>query len=125
MLDSGVDAHGSLTLKYSDFEVLISHSKVSDGYVPSDIQGETGSLLIEHISNCQSITRILRGKAPENLTIAQPENTMEYEARAFSERIHNRQYHHQGLVTSQIVSEIVTEARKIIGVVYPADSKFC
>ncbi|MET4695686.1 Gfo/Idh/MocA family protein [Endozoicomonas lisbonensis] len=121
LLDSGVDAHGSLTLSYDGFEVLVSHSKVSDGLTPSDIQGEAGSLLIEHISDCRKVTRIIRGEKPEDLTTDQPENTMEYEARVFAELIRNQQYQHPGLITTQIVSEIITDARKMISVVYPAD----
>ena len=81
------DAHGSLTLQYNGFDVLISHSKVSDGLTPSEIQGENGSLLIEHISDCRKVTRIMRGDAPEELTAPQVDNTMEYEARVFAERI--------------------------------------
>ncbi|UYM14829.1 Gfo/Idh/MocA family protein [Endozoicomonas euniceicola] len=121
LLESGVDAHGSLTLKYEGFEVLVSHSKVSDGLTPSDIQGEAGALLIEQISDCRTVTRIIRGEAPEKLGITQPENTLEYEAKAFAELIQNRQYQHPGLVATQIISEIMTDARKMIGVVYPAD----
>ncbi|MCW7551101.1 Gfo/Idh/MocA family oxidoreductase [Endozoicomonas gorgoniicola] len=121
LLESGVDAHGSLTLKYEGFEVLVSHSKVSDGLTPSDIQGEAGALLIEQISDCRTVTRIIRGEAPEKLGITQPENTLEYEAKAFAELIQNRQYQHPGLVTTQVISEIMTDARKMLGVVYPAD----
>ncbi|AMO57759.1 oxidoreductase [Endozoicomonas montiporae] len=121
LLDSGVDAHGSLTLKYDGFEVLISHSKVSEGLTPSEIQGESGSLLIDHISNCRRVTRQLRGGTSEELTVNQPDNTMEYEAKVFAELIKNRQYQHQGLTQSLIISEIMTAARKMMGVVYPAD----
>ena len=121
LLDSGVDAHGSLTLKYEGFEVLVSHSKVSDGLTPSDIQGEAGTLLIEHISDCRTVTRIIRGKTPERLGITQPENTLEYEAKAFAGLIRNRQFRHQDLETTLIVSEIMTTAREMMGVVYPAD----
>lgn len=113
---------GSLTLRYDGFEVMISHSKVSDGLIPSEIQGENGSLLIEHISDCRKLTRCIRGESQEELTVSQVENTMEYEARAFVERVRNRQFQHPGLETSKTVSQIITDARKMLGVVYPADA---
>ena len=121
MLDSGVDAHGSLTLKYGKFEVLITHSKVSDGFALSEIQGEEGALLIEHISNCEKITFIKKGASPKDLTLSQFENTMQYEASVFADLVDNNQVEHPGLERAKLVSNVLTEARKQIGVVFPAD----
>lgn len=50
LLESGVDAHGVAVLDYGDFSVTLQHSKVSDSVLPSEIQGEAGSLVIEKIS---------------------------------------------------------------------------
>ncbi len=47
LLESGVDAHGVVVLDYGDFSVTLQHSKVSDSVLPSEIQGEDGSLVIE------------------------------------------------------------------------------
>ena len=99
----------------------IQHRNRHSDSQAGDIQGEAGSLLIEHISDCRKVTRIIRGEKPEDLTTDQPENTMEYEARVFAELIRNQQFQHTGLMTTQIVSEIITNARKVLGVVYPAD----
>ena len=41
LLESGVDAHGVVVLDYGDFSVTLQHSKVSDSYCQSEIQGET------------------------------------------------------------------------------------
>lgn len=40
LLDTGVDAHGTVCLNYGDFDVTLSHSKVSDSAIPSEIQGK-------------------------------------------------------------------------------------
>ena len=50
LLDSGVDAQGTVVLSYGDFDVTLHHSKVSDSAIPSEIQGEDGALVIEKIS---------------------------------------------------------------------------
>ncbi len=47
LLDSGVDAQGTVVLSYGDFDVTLHHSKVSDSAIPSEIQGEDGTLVIE------------------------------------------------------------------------------
>ncbi len=60
LLASGVDAHGVVEMNYGDFDVTLLHSKVSDSALPSEIQGEAGSLVIEKLSECQRITFIPR-----------------------------------------------------------------
>ncbi|MGI9279848.1 MAG: Gfo/Idh/MocA family protein [Endozoicomonas sp.] len=121
LLASGVDAEGSLTLHYPDFEVLIAHSKVSDGHIPSEIQGEQGTLLIDFISECKGVTLMERGHPVKELTQEQAENTMEYEAAAFAKLIENREFNHPRLAKTREVSRIITEARKTLGVIFPAD----
>ncbi|WP_016584703.1 Gfo/Idh/MocA family protein, partial [Yersinia pestis] len=61
LLPSGVDAHGTVSLNYGDFDVIIIHSKVSQSDIPSEIQGEDGSLVIESISECLSVAFTPRG----------------------------------------------------------------
>ena len=125
LLDSGVDVHGSLTLNYDEFEVVISHSKVSNGFAPSEIQGENGSLLIENISDCDDVTLMKKESkqqiSKKILTVPQAINTMQYEAACFAELVEEQQINHKGLEQSLLTSKILTEARKMIGVVYPAD----
>ena len=121
LLASGVDAHGSLTLSYGDFEVLITHSKVSNSFTPSEIQGEKGAMLIEHISDCNKVTLAKKGEPLINITEQQLENTMHYEASVFADLIQNNQVEHSGLERARLVSEVLTEARKLVGVVFPAD----
>ena len=55
LLESGVDGHGSVIMDYGDFDVTLLHSKVSDSHIPSEIQGEEGSLVIEKLSESQRV----------------------------------------------------------------------
>lgn len=121
LLESGVDAHGSVLLDYGDFDVTLLHSKVSDSVLASEIQGEAGSLVIEKLSECQTVTLILRGEKPQNLTQAQHINTMLYEAKTFAQLIENQQVEHPALETSRITSALATEIRRQTGVKFPAD----
>lgn len=121
LLDSGVDAHGTLVLHYPDFDVTIAHSKVSDGFIASEIQGEQGTLLIDFISECHGVKLCRRGEPAVDLTVEQDENTMRYEAEEFARLLNAGAVTHEGLIRSQIVSAITTQARAIIGVRFPAD----
>lgn len=121
LLDSGVDGHGTLVLHYGDFDAVISHSKVSDSQLPSELQGEQGTLVIDAIAECNKVV-IYRKDEPEvTLSRFQAKNTMQYEAAAFARFIEEKTYDHSGLERSRIVHTVMTKAREMIGVRYPAD----
>ena len=121
LLESGVDAHGTVILSYPEHDVVISHSKVSDSNIPSEIQGEAGSMIIEHISECDHIVLKLRGEEAQTLSVPQVENTMTYEASIFAEQIKRGQLCQKAKARALGVSRISTEVRKQVGVVFPAD----
>ncbi|HEJ9056057.1 TPA: Gfo/Idh/MocA family oxidoreductase [Serratia fonticola] len=123
LLDTGVDAHGSVCLNYGDFDVVISHSKVSNSDIPSEIQGEEGTLVIEKISEAQGVVLTPRGENSQVLTQPQHINTMLYEAQVFAELVEKRQVEHEGLENSLIVASLLTEIRRQTGVVFLADGE--
>ena len=121
LLESGVDAHGTLILKYPGFETIIAHSKISDGHIPSEIQGEKGSLEIDFISECHGVILKTKREDPKVLTVPQAANTMMYEAEVFAKLITQNHWQHNELEKPRIVSDILTEARRQTAVVFPAD----
>lgn len=121
LLDSGVDAHGSVQMNYGDFDVNLLHSKVSDSHIPSEIQGEAGCLIIEKISECQRVMFVPRGGKPQDLTLPQHINTMLYEAETFAGLVAANEISHPGLETSRLTSALATEIRAQTGVKFPAD----
>ncbi|MFZ1874840.1 MAG: Gfo/Idh/MocA family oxidoreductase [Chania sp.] len=123
LLDTGVDAHGTVCLNYGDFDVTITHSKVSNSDIPSEIQGEDGTLMIEKISEYQKVVLTPRGANPQDLTQPQHINTMLYEAEAFAALVEKQQIEHLGLANSLIIARLLTEIRRQTGVVFPADGE--
>ena len=121
LLESGVDAHGVVVLNYGDFSVTLQHSKVSDSVLASEIQGESGSLVIEHISECQKVCFVPRGGKTQDLTTPQHINTMLYEAEAFAHLVESGEVDHPALAVSRITAKLQTEIRRQTGVVFPAD----
>jgi predicted dehydrogenase len=120
-LESGVDAHGVVVMDYGDFSVTLQHSKVSDSVLPSEIQGEAGSLVVEKISECQKVSFVPRGGKAQDLTLPQHINTMLYEADVFAQLVEDNQVNHPGLDVSRITAKLQTEIRRQTGVVFPAD----
>ncbi|UPR50296.1 Gfo/Idh/MocA family oxidoreductase [Vibrio cyclitrophicus] len=122
LLDSGVDAHGCAIFQYPEFDATLAHSKVSDSYAPSEIQGELGAIIIDHIAECTDVQIRFRDGTVENLTQAQSENSMSYEAQAFASCIAgDNTTQAQTQQRALTVAKLITEMRQQVGVVYPAD----
>jgi predicted dehydrogenase len=123
-LPSGVDGEGSLILSYDDMEGVILHSKISNSYVPCEIKGENGSMLIDKINNTEKVQIIYRDGSIEDLSVPQLKETMYYEAKEFIELIegNKRESEINSYSHSLQVIEIIEMARKQTGVIFPADN---
>lgn len=98
-----IDGAGSILCTYGshrDFPGLvveIAYSKISNDYMPSQIEGDFGTITIDSLSNPSKVTLALRGSAPsggdmeflppepivEELPITHVENNMIYELKDF------------------------------------------
>jgi predicted dehydrogenase len=123
LLESGVDGEGSLLLKYKDMDAVIMHAKITSSYLPSEIQGEDGTLVIDKINDPTKVEIRYRDGSIEDLTQPQVSNTMYYEAKEFIQLVKNGQLESvtNSHENSLICMEIMDEARKQMGLVYPAD----
>lgn len=121
LLASGVDGHGTILMNYGEFDVTIWHSKVSDSFIASEIQGEEGSLIIEHLSVGEKVVYKPRQGEAQNITLQQHDNTMYYEAKQFAKLCQQGSIEHIGLQYSQLSSALLTDIRQQTGVIFPAD----
>lgn len=125
LLESGVDGKGSLLLKYEDMDAVIMYSKITNSYVPSEIQGENGSIIIDKISGLTKIEIRYTDGRVEDITQPQSNETMSYEAQEFIGLIQQNQLEStvNSHTSSMTTMKIMEEARKQIGLVFPADTK--
>jgi predicted dehydrogenase len=122
LLDSGVDGCGSALLSYDDFSVTIDHSKISASHQVSEIQGETGSLLIEQVGECVKVFLQDRQQSTrEDLSEEQSENSMCYEAAAFVKQIVDAEINPDFKLRSLQTAQIINEIRQQTGVIFPSD----
>jgi predicted dehydrogenase len=122
LLDSGVDGSGSVILGYQGFEVVLQHSKTSDSYLPSEIQGEEGALLVEMISTAKKLTKFTRGSdIGVDLSVKQDANLMYYEALEFAHQFNNKTSNESCTQRSLIVAKLLEEIRHQTGVKFPSD----
>ena len=123
MLESGVDGQGSALFKYDDMDGSIIYSKIANSYLPSEIQGEEGTIIIENIHDMNKVTINYTNGNIEVISVNQIEENMMYEVKEFIQLITNNTLeskintHENSLNTSKIMEQI----RRQMGLVYPAD----
>lgn len=123
ILESGVDGQGTLCLKYDNMEAEIIHSKITDSAISSEIQGEKGSIVIDKVCIPQQVRIHYRNGDIEDISQPQIQEEMYYEANEFMNLIK------KGKVQSDVnshdlslsVMKVLDEARRQMGVVFPAD----
>ena len=122
-LDSGVDGEGSIIFDYGDMDAVVMYSKITNSYLPSEIQGEEGSILIDAIHTPTKVEIRYRDGRTEDITVPQEQPPMYYEAKEFIELIKSGKRessinsHDHSLTTI----ELIEQARKQTGIIFPAD----
>lgn len=125
ILDSKVDGKGTILLHYDTKDVIITHSKINNQILKPEIQGEDGVIQINHISLVDQVSLQLN---KEELKVVYEDfevQSMLFEFIDFANAYKNNQIEvfegaHQ---LSLDIHEILTKARNICGIVFPADNK--
>ncbi|OPH59630.1 oxidoreductase [Paenibacillus ferrarius] len=125
LLESGVDGEGSLLLSYKEMDAIIMHSKISSSYLPAEIQGENATMVIDKINQPEKVEIRYRDGSVEDLTQVQAVRNMRYEAEEFIRLIKTKTLESatNSHANSLITVGIIDEARKQMGLVFPADRK--
>ena len=122
-LSNGIDGAGTILTEYPDFQGELLYSKITDSRVPSQIQGEEGSLVIREIPDPQEVVLYYRDGRTETLEIPRTENKRVYEIREFLRLIREKRYSHEYLENSQMEIELMDEVRRQQKIFFPADRK--
>lgn len=120
-LSNGVDGAGTVLLEYEGMLGELVYSKISDSRIPSQIQGEEGTMVIEEIADPQTVMIYDRRGKKEILDIPKTDNNMVYEVREFIRLIRENGYEHPYLQHSQMTMELMDEVRRQQEILFPAD----
>ncbi|CQR52851.1 Gfo/Idh/MocA family protein [Paenibacillus riograndensis] len=123
MLASGVDGEGSIVMRYPDMDAVVMHSKIADSYLPAEIQGENGTMVIDKINQPYQVKIHYRDGTVEELTLPQVFEPMYYEVEEFIRLIRSgqRESSVNSHANSLAVAEVMEEARAQIGLRYASD----
>lgn len=125
ILESKVDGEGSILAHYGDKEAVIMFSKITNSHMPSEIQGEKGSIIIDSVNVTKKVEIRYNNGLVEDISVPQKENEMYYEVKEFIDLIRSGKIESSvnSFENSLLTAMIMEEARKQIGVVFPADEK--
>lgn len=123
-LFTGADGQGSVNFEYEGMDATIMYSKIADSSLPTEIQGEEGTITADRINIINKVT--LKKRGGEETIISTPNPTHEYyfEVAEFIDLIQKNEKEStiNSLENSLITIEIIDEIRKQLGIIYPADS---
>lgn len=125
MLDSGVDGEGSVVLRYDDKDAVVMYSKITNSSLPSEIQGEKGSMIIDKISSPEKVEIYYNDGTTEQLPIEQSHPVMYYEVKEFIDLINGGKTESEinTFANSYTTMQVVDRVRTEIGLKYPNDEK--
>lgn len=123
MLPGGPDAVTTQVLQYDSFLCTLSSGKVSDTSLASEIQGEKGTIWIDHIAELQRVVLKPRQGAEQVLFESDGSNDMIYEARAFASIIQSLDNAAYGRCQAYMRAavKLMEEARRQCGYAFPCD----
>ncbi|GKU84691.1 Gfo/Idh/MocA family protein [Niallia sp. NCCP-28] len=125
LLETGVDGEGSIIMSYDDMDVVIMYSKITNSYVPSEIQGEGGNILLDQMNTPQKVEIQYRNGQKEDITQPQKAEAMYYEAKEFIDLIQAGKIESSvnSFDVSLTVMEVMEEVRRKTGIIFPADAQ--
>ena len=112
-LRTGFDGAGCVLLGYGDMVASVTYSKITDSVLPSVIEGECGSILIDKISEPESITLKMRKEAPKEFKITRKSINMIYEISDFREMVLGIKDHRRYLSLTEKVMRVVDDVYRI------------
>ena len=122
MLHNGVDGAGTILMEYPDMIGEAIYSKITDSAMPSQIQGEDASMLIQEIENVKDL-RIVRKGVVQSIHFEQSDNILNYETQEFIKMIKTGMGWEKSKEITLETMKVLDEARKQLHIVFPADKK--
>ena len=121
-LHNGVDGAGTILMEYPDMIGEEIYSKITDSAMPSQIQGEDASMLIQEIENVKDL-RIVRKGVVQSIHFEQSDNILNYETQEFIKMIKTGMGWEKSKEITLETMKVLDEARKQLHIVFPADKK--
>ena len=134
VLSSGVDGQGAVNFGYDGMNATVLYSKIANSFLPTEIEGEAGNLIIDqiHIANkVDFVPRVPTGQGQaqkdtrEHIGTELDHSVYYYEMKEFIDLVlEGRKESSVNTWDNSLATiEIIDEIRRQLGVTYPADNR--
>lgn len=114
-LPRSIDGQGTMICSYADMTATLQWSKITQGYIQSDIQGEEGSIVIDRVSKPADLTLILRDGTRKKYETLGGKPVMCYELKDFITQIDGGSMPHFNRL-SAMEAKLMERAREQMGI---------
>lgn len=123
LLSTGVDGQGAVNFEYDGMNATILYSKIADSALPTEIQGEEGTITIDRINAIKDVKLQYRNGDVSDLSHTDRGNDYYYEVAEFIDMVQQdrRESDVNSHENSLITIEIIDEIRRQLKIKYPAD----
>ncbi|MQS75922.1 Gfo/Idh/MocA family protein [Companilactobacillus halodurans] len=125
IIESGIDGSGSLTLKYSDFDVNIIIGKTKNSYMSSEIYFGKDTLILDNGGDINHLDWADDNRNITDIPTVKSSNPMDAEAKVFAKIIteNDKETYENLLKYARIVNKVLEQARTSAGLVFDADEE--
>lgn len=122
-LSTGVDGQGGINFEYDGMNATVMYSKIADSTLPTEIQGEDGTIMADRINIIKNVELSYRNGNSKNISAPEAIHEYYYEVAEFISLVQSGKMESDinSLTNSLITMEIMDEVRRQLNVVYPAD----
>lgn len=123
ILSNGVEGAGTILASYDGMQAELLYSKITTNRLPSQIQGEDGTLVIDDITNICNVTFYDRAGNAETVIDLPKNRGLEGEVNAWVRMIESGSGAEEEIRYSLMELKVMDEARRQAGIVFPADRR--
>ncbi len=119
---NGIDGSGTITAFYGGMIANAVYSKISNGKLPLEIQGENGTITVDSVFRQDRMLLHRRDGSECDFSVFVDEHDMRYEIERFialADGGDASSYHNDSLIAMRVLDE----ARRQIGLRFPADAR--
>lgn len=135
VLASGVDGQAAVNIEYPEMNATVIYSKIADSYLPSEIEGEEGNLMMSSINVLRDVEFIPHrvpasgfgeDSARQQIGIALDKSDYYYETKEFIDIVAGGKTHSElnSWDNSLHTLELTDEIRHQLEVEFPADRRY-
>ncbi len=122
IIPGSIDGSGVIIGKYKDMQAEVLYSKITNSYIPSEIQGEDGNIVFSSLSAPDKIKIIMRDGEKETIKLDLIQPDLYYEVRAFIDMILGKRSDSSQFNSNSIMTmRMLDDARKQMDIVFPSD----